>query len=130
MAKTVIDALKEASEGLLYPSESDEPFEPISWGKVQGDLLPDKVRQLTGAAAGTSIEEVAPRDFFANLTQQVEGAPDEEDPKKFALLQSIFDKHLSQVKVFRVGKVNIAVYIVGETKDGEWVGLKTQSVET
>jgi hypothetical protein len=125
MQPTVLTALKKASKGLLYPSDSDEPFEPVAWGKADGDLTPDKVLKLAGAPAGTKVEEVKADDFFKNLTSD-----EIDDADKYKNLQKVVNDQLSGVRVFRVGKIKIDVYLVGQTKDGEWGGLKTRSVET
>ena len=47
-----------------------------------------------------------------------------------AKLQQAVDQRLSGLRVFRIGEVNIDVYVVGRTADGQWAGLKTHSVET
>jgi Nuclease A inhibitor-like protein len=130
MPQKALDALREASQSLLYPSESDEPFEPVSWGSVTGELSPARVRQAVGAGPGKKVEEIALEEFFKSLTQRIEGAPEEEDPGKFKALQAVVNQHLQDTKVFRVGSVNIDVYVVGKSVDGEWVGLKTKAIET
>ena len=118
-------ALKNVSKGLLYPSETDAPFEPFSWGKAEGDLTPPKVAQLAKASTDSPVEEQSLADFFADLT--ADGA---EHAAQFRQLQQAVSKQLSGVRVFRVGEINIDVYIVGRSPDGQWAGLKTQSVET
>jgi hypothetical protein len=45
------------------------------------------------------------------------------------LLHAI-ESNLVDPQVFRVGEVEIAIYIVGKTPDGDVVGLKTYVVET
>ncbi len=125
MMQDTLAALKEASKGLLYPSETDEPFEPFSWGKADGGLTPQKVAQRTKAAAGAAVEEQSLADFFQYLT--ADGA---EHAETFRKLQQVVGQRLSGVRVFRVGEVNINVYVVGRTPDGDWAGLKTHSVET
>jgi len=118
-------ALREASQGLLYPSETDAPFEPFSWGKAEGDLTPQKAARLAGASADAPAEEQSLADFFKYLT--ADGA---ENADRFKKLQQAVGAALSGARVFRVGRVNIDVYIVGQTQDGQWAGLKTRSVET
>ena len=54
MKKTgILTALKQASQGLLFPSETDAPFEAFEWSGEQGK--PDKARvlELAGVAPGT-----------------------------------------------------------------------------
>jgi hypothetical protein len=125
MKPDVLTALQTASKGLLYPSETDEPFEPFSWGKADGDLTPQKVVQLAKAAAGAAVEEQPLADFFKYLT--AEGA---EHGAEFRILQQVIGQQLSGVRVFRIGAVGGGGYIVGRTAEGEWAGLKTHSVET
>jgi Nuclease A inhibitor-like protein len=117
--------LREASQGLLYPSETDAPFEPFSWGKAEGDLTPQKAARLAGVPAGAPVEQQSLADFFKYLT--ADGA---ENADKYKKLQQAIGATLSGARVFRIGRVNIDVYIVGKTKDGHWAGLKTRSVET
>ena len=45
------------------------------------------------------------------------------------LLDSI-NNNLSEVQVFRVGEVEIDIYIIGKTPTGDIIGLKTRSIET
>src|SRR5262249_54395523 len=58
MNKNTVSALKEASEGLLYMSETDEPFEVVHWGKAAGDLA-GEVRRRAGAPAEAGMKEIA-----------------------------------------------------------------------
>ncbi len=125
MKPDLLAALQNASKGLLYPSETDEPFTPFSWGKTAGDLTPQKVIPLVQASADTTVEEQSLTDFFQQLT--ADGA---EHAAEFRQLQQVIGQRLAGARVYRVGEVNIDVYIVGRTKDGEWAGVKTQSVET
>src|ERR1700676_4472571 len=121
MPPAALTVLQKASESLLYPSETDEPFVAFSWGKAAGDLTAEKVRQLAGAGPKAAVQERTLADFFKNLTDD-----DVEDAAKYKELQKVIGEQLSGVKVFRFGDVDVDVYLVGTTKDGEWVGLKTK----
>ena len=125
MKQDLLADLRTVSKGLLYPSETDEPFEPFSWGKADGDLTPEKAAKLAAAPAGAAVEEQSPADFFKYLTE--DGA---EHADQFRKLQQAVGQRLSGLRVFRIGEVNIDVYVVGRTADGQWAGLKTHSVET
>jgi Nuclease A inhibitor-like protein len=124
MNKPVLDALRIASEGLLYPSETDAPFEPFSWGKAKGALTPATVARLAGASAKTLVEEQPLDEFFKNLITGGENAD------RYRTLQRVIGEQLVGARAFRIGQVEIDVYLVGQTKDGEWAGLKTKAVET
>jgi hypothetical protein len=123
MENVVLAVLRQASQGILYQSETDAPFEPFTWGKAAGQLTPQRAAQLAGAPAGAPVEEEPLSDFFKYLTEG-------EDGEKYRKLQSVVAAQLGGARVFRLGNVNIDIYIVGRTKDGEWAGLKTQAVET
>lgn len=117
----VLDALKKASGGLLFPSESDAPLEPFAWpGEA---LTPERVRALAEEPAGTAVETTT----LARLLATVPG----EDRKKFQALQKALVAQLSGIKVYKVGdEAEKTVYIVGKTADGRWAGLRTSVVET
>jgi hypothetical protein len=125
MPSAALTALQKASAGLLYPSDADEPFEAFSWGKAGGDLVPAVVQKFAGLGSGEAIKQVALGDFFKNLTSD-----DCDDAEKYKALLKVVNEQLSGVRVFRFGDVEVEIYLVGKTKDGEWAGLKTKSVET
>ncbi len=120
---TTLDALKKASKGLLYTSETDAPLEPFVWD-AKGDKLTDKqLLQLAGAEDDTPVEQTSLADFFATVPP--------EDKTKFDKLAQTLQEQLSGIKVYKVGEeAEREVYIVGKTKGGQWAGLKTTVVET
>jgi len=117
-----VEALKKASKGLLWPSESDAPLEPFVW--TGGDkLTPERVAELAGAEEGTEVEE-------ATLASLLKTIPPE-DKARFDPLLKTLKEQLAGVKVYKVGdEAERDVYIVGKTRDGQWAGLKTSVVET
>lgn len=121
MPQDELQELKKASEGLLYPSETDAPFEPFRWGGGGGDSARDQV--AGHARKKQKIEEVAVDDFFAEL----EGS---EDAERFRQLRKALESQLAGLKVFRVGSIRVDIYLIGKTRGGEWGGLHTISVET
>jgi hypothetical protein len=68
MATTILNHLKKATQGLLYQSESDEPFQAFLWKAGGGPLTKEKLLSLSGHKSGRKVEEVKPEDFFADLT--------------------------------------------------------------
>lgn len=125
MPNDATNALTKATEGLLYMSETDEPFQVITWKGVEGPFTDKKVLELGKHPAGTRIEEM-PLDEF--LGDYAEG--EDQDAKKYKNLLETIDEQLSDVRVFKVGRINIDIYIIGQTKQGAWVGLHTKAVET
>jgi len=50
--------------------------------------------------------------------------------ERFLHLQTILEQNLKDVKVYRIGSVQIKAYILGKLPDGIYAGLSTQLVET
>jgi hypothetical protein len=131
MPSAAEDALKKASAGLTYISESDAPFETVNWGRADGALKPAAVRKLAAAPARAPVKEVSLDAFFGPLTEEHDHTPEEAaDIEKYKGLLKVINDQLTGATVFKVGKVDIDVYVVGKTADGEWVGLKTKATET
>jgi hypothetical protein len=111
-------ALREATAGLVYPSESDAPFD------VFIDRTATTAQEVvTHRSGGGRVKSVAVEQFFAELE-----ASDQAD--QYRRLRDVLEKNLSPLGVFRVGSVQVDVYLVGKTSRGCWVGLHTRSVET
>lgn len=132
MPNTVIQSLKAACKGLLYPSETDAPFTTFTWNKGEANLTPAVVRQLAQCGPDQPIEEMKLADFFCDLTaeQDWHGPKEKADVKKFRALEHAIQANLSDACVFRIGRTKIDVYIVGRTADDAWAGVKTHAVET
>jgi hypothetical protein len=131
MTDSITAQLKQASEGLLFLSESDAPFEVVKW-KTRGKLTPAKLLQLTEHSPDESVELVSVDDFFAMATQAEDWHDEEEREivRRFQHLVSVLKQNLSNIQVYRVGSTDIDAYIVGVTPSGNWMGLSTQLVET
>lgn len=119
-ATTAMDALRQASKGLMMPSESDAPFDVV---QLDGDPSPAKLRQVAGAAKDAAIEETSLDELFRTVPS--------EDKGKFQKLRQVIETQLSGVKVYTVGnEAERQILIVGKSPDGLWAGLKTSVVET
>ena len=123
MSKTDLTALKKAADGLLLPSESEEPIEVIAWGGETGQLTDQEVLRLAGHKPGDRVEATDLDDIFRDA---VAG----DNAKKFQKLIQALKDTLDDIRVYRVGEVEKDVYIVGKTKGGGWAGLKSKVVET
>jgi hypothetical protein len=132
MSKDTVEMLKEASRGLLFPSETDAPFEPFVWEGEEGE--PDKAGDLerAGKPPKTPVRVMSLASFFKDVTTEEDwhDAEEKEEVQKFCQLVLALKKTLKDIKVFRVGKVEADLYIVGRTESGDWAGLKTKVVET
>jgi Nuclease A inhibitor-like protein len=126
----IIDRLKQATTDLLWSSESDYPFEIVTW-ELGVELNPtDLFSNIYDT--DLAIESITLTDLFEpvlKIEDWYEQAELAQVDRYTNLLDSI-DTNLAEVQVFRVGEVEIDIYIIGKTPTGDIVGLKTLSVET
>jgi nicotinamide-nucleotide amidase len=129
-ADDFMNRLAKAVEGLLFPSESDVPLTPLRFGgSAEGELSPETLRQTLGQASEAPVETLSVDELFAPVIEAPEGKPTAEAQKYRELLE-LLKRELSDLKAFRVGKVDIHVYVLGRHASGQWLGLKTRVVET
>lgn len=123
---------KEATAGLLWMSEIDAPLEVIHWPPSVLELSKERLLELTNHSLTTPVEVVAVDDFFAGATEEQDWFGEEERAiaQRYRDLVTMLKQSLSNLQGYRVGAVNIDLYMVGQTTSGDWVGLATQAVET
>jgi hypothetical protein len=126
----IIDRLKQVTVDLLWSSESDYPFEIVTWAR-DVEMIP-AVLFSDLLDPNSVVESIALTDFFAPVLTIEDWYEAEElaQVDRYTDLLDSIESNLSEVKVFRMGEVEIAIYIVGKTPDGDIVGLKTHAVET
>ena len=120
-ANPVLKELQAAAKGLLWPSETDAPIEAFVWPCSGG--APDEA----ALRANAGIEEGAPVERIT-LAQLAKTIPKESRAEFKPLLDAL--GKLKNTTVFKVGEIEIAVYVVGRTADGQFAGIKTEVVET
>ncbi len=128
-ATEISDRLSLLSKGLLFPSESEYPLEPFIWEKTTLSIKEILIR--SGKNCDTPIATLTLEDFFAPVVTEENwfDTQDREIAHRFRDLKRAIASNLENVQVFRVGKVEIEVYIVG-TINSDLVGLKTTVIET
>ncbi|MBR8835118.1 MAG: nuclease A inhibitor family protein [Stigonema ocellatum SAG 48.90 = DSM 106950] len=129
----IFETLADASGGLLMPSESDYPFEPFVWsGQAEEALTNEKLLQLTNHPVNSPVEVVDLDYLFGNVAQEQEWHDEaqKKDVPKFKFLVETLKANLSDLKVYRVGSIDIDVYIVGKTREGVLAGLASKMIET
>lgn len=117
--------------GLEYVSETDAPFELVS-GPRMDEISVELVRSQFGIGDDVRIEEFPVDDFFKRLTDERDwyGPAEKKRAERFRKLADELSDRLSQLKVFRAGRVRIDIYIVGLDSNGQLAGIKTRAVET
>ena len=156
---SLIDRLNDATKDLLYMSESDYPLEPFIWkGEEQSldDVQKEAEKKNDKAStenaspktfspptskdvlknanrdAETKVEEITLQKFFYRPTKIEEWFGDEEKAvaQQFSDLKKLMEENLKDIKVFRLGEIQIDVYVVGIDKEGNFAGVKTTVIET
>jgi hypothetical protein len=133
MTNKITEKLKQASDGLLMISESEYPFEAFLWSnQAQSPITAQKILQLTGHSPEISVEEVELDYIFRNCAQDKEWHDEiqKQNVPKFQSLVKALKDNLTDIKVYRLGTINIDIYIVGKTSSGDLAGISTKTVET
>jgi hypothetical protein len=125
----IIDRLQQDIVDLLWVSEADYPFQIVSWidreiHEITSNLFADR--------ANEDIQIISLEDFFIPALKVEDWYETEElaTVDRYKLLSETITSNLTELKVFRLGAIEIDVYIVGKTPDGDVIGLTTTIVET
>ncbi len=129
--RRLVRQLATASEGLLWLSESDYPWQVVCWQNTDS-LDPQTVLQHYNYHPATRIVTKTPNSFFAPATREQEWHDETEktEVKRYQALSDLLEKNLQDLQVYLVGEVEIDVYILGKTDTGAIIGLSTKAIET
>jgi nuclease A inhibitor-like protein len=119
----------ELTEDLLFMSETDAPLTYFELSPEKSQQWPPSTGgqflQLIGEGTATHVEKLAPEKFFRDLRP---GNEDRED--QVAALQKAMTGELRNLEGFRVGEIQIKIFVLGTDDSGKVVGVQTLSVET
>jgi hypothetical protein len=124
--------LTNASSGLLMPSESDYPFTAFTWtNAAKQRLTTTRLLKLTAHAPNTTVEVVDLRTFFRNVAypQPWHDRQQAMTVKRFQRLVKVLQQHLTDIRVYRIGTIQVDAYIVGRCGNN-LAGLSTTLIET
>ncbi|MDF2514778.1 MAG: hypothetical protein K0R59_74 [Sphingobacterium sp.] len=124
-----IEKLTQITNGLLYYSESENPFTISGWGK----LSTQDIKQHISKEAEGELHEIAADDFFMKMTRLAD--PSDTDmvanANKAKALQVYLKENLAHMQVYRVeGNAQIPIFIICVDRDGNCTTLRTLSIET
>ena len=128
----ILAELTRAADGLWYMSESDYPLEAVRVGGA-GEPEHGRLRELAGAGKDAPVETRRLEEFFrdgAGVRLGRAGTGEPPTPASFGGVLRALRENLTDIRVYRVGSVNIAVYVLGRSASGTWLGLRTRVVET
>jgi Nuclease A inhibitor-like protein len=117
LERTAIEQLTAATADLFWTSETDAPFEVMLWKNLE------PVEPIVTQSIDDFFQPViTPQDWHSEEERAIVA--------RYELLIATIKENLSAIRVDRVGKVEVTIYIVGKTNDGTWIALKTSAVET
>jgi hypothetical protein len=96
-------------------SESDHPFELIQWDGTS-EMTPTFIRKVAGAPKDCPIQEIDAGDFLSSGLYQP--------------LLLVLRSQLTELKAYKVGRINMPVFLVGRSSEGTWLGVATRVVQT
>lgn len=106
-----LQRIKKASEGLLYRSESDYPFEVVHLNASSTSLEQDLIKLSTNIT-DVKVEKVTLEHFIRNMVKVYPDASSEQEMMalKNKNLQDILQHELQDVSVYRIGKIQIDAF--------------------
>jgi hypothetical protein len=127
----LIDRLEKATKNLYWISESDSTWQVFLWEEKEA-ITPEKMLAKLGFNPDTAIEICELNNFFLIVTEEQDWHNEEEaqEVKRYQELVSLLKTNLSDLKIYRIGNIEIDIYIVGKTESGKLAGLSTKVVET
>ncbi len=123
--------IEKACRGLIFISETDASVIPV-FGGTPVDSSTSAWLAAAGAGKRTPIAETDPDRFFDRLKTHKEwfDARQKVNANGFAKLERILKAELNGLKIFRLGKIKIEIYMIGIDSRGMITGVKTRAVET
>jgi nuclease A inhibitor-like protein len=119
----------ELTEGVLYMSETDAPLTYYELDTERSRQWPPSTGgqflQLIGEDSGTPVETLTPEKFLWNFRQD-----NEFGYERARALLAMMIRELQNVVGFRVGEIEIHIFVLGQDDSGKVVGFRTLSVET
>ncbi|MGF1570700.1 MAG: nuclease A inhibitor family protein [Nodosilinea sp.] len=127
--ETYVHQLQDLVADLWYPSETDAPLEVLVW--VLPELDRAGLSQQLGVSPAAVKEQSADRFFSPILANPVyRTAQGKNLAQGYRRLQDLINRNLANLHSYRVGKVEVELYLVGRHPSGQYVALHTSLVET
>lgn len=114
--------------GLVYVSETDAPIEPFFVQNAADEPIADVLKkQFSGECSEADAD-----DFFARLTtdQEWHTPLQKRTVKKFRALRNLLRSNLTDLRVYRFGRIRVDILAVGRDANGDLAGIQTRAVET
>ncbi len=129
----VISMLKQAIDNLLWLSESEYPIDILEWTvSEEQPFTVETLLQTTQHSPDCPVQQLTLEALFQPLLQEQDwfGPEEHQMAQRFQSLYQLLQEHLSEIQVYRIGTVEVDIYIVGKVTPTKVIGLHTRLVET
>jgi hypothetical protein len=120
--------LEQAADGLLMMSESDYPFEYFATDDTE--INEALLLKLAGKPQGTLIEKTTIEQLFRNMADPNSPSVKPETSARFREFMESLKNELTDITVYRVGEIQVHVFIIGINLQGTVSGMRTLLIET
>ena len=126
----LLNQLRSLTSNLLWMSEADYPFEVFIWDEET--ITPEQLKLKTGHSLDCPVEATEIDKFFKRAVKEEDWHNEEEaaEVKRYQELLTALKQNLKDIRVYRLGKVEVDIYIIGVTASGHLAGISTKAVET
>lgn len=127
----ILEKISRTCDKLVYISEQDAPVTAFLSGRATDETVEHNLQHFT-SASDNDLEETDFDVFFKRLIAERDwhGPKETERAKKFRALKSTLEDNLTDLRVFKFGRVRKDIFVVGRDKDNRLLGVRTESVET
>jgi hypothetical protein len=125
------EELERLIAGLLFMSEADYPFETLFW-KKDIEVTDEYLRLRAGARPDAQVKAESVDKFFRAAVSEPDWKSEAQlsIAKRYQSLIAWLKENLHHPLAYRVGEIDIKVYILGRSASGNWLGISTRVIET
>ncbi|UBF30787.1 nuclease A inhibitor family protein (plasmid) [Kovacikia minuta CCNUW1] len=129
----VISILRQAVNDLLWMSESEYPIDILEWNvSEEHPFTVETLLQATQHSPDGPIQQLTIEALFEPLMQEQDwfGPEEHQRAQRFQSLYQLLQERLSEIQVYRIGTIEVDIYILGKVTSTKLIGLHTRLVET
>jgi hypothetical protein len=121
--------LETLTAGLLHISEADYPVAVVHLAQQPSAL---QLSLLLGRPSALPVEIVSVASFFASAVadQPFHSATERAVVERYRALVRFLTDELADSRAYRLGRIDVDVFVLGKTSDDEWAGVATKVIET
>lgn len=117
-------------KGLFYVSETESEVLLFNGQKAESVPQEDLLHQIR--KTDIKVEELSFEDFFKPLikTEKWFGREERKMTESFSKIKKLLQGNLRDLRVFKIEKIHVEIYVVGLDSEGNLCGIQTKALET